>query len=111
MNPTIFKPISALSLPAGHPEYVPLRVAGGDAVCNLSRSFWYKAERAGLIQLTRVRLPGRRRVRVLLPVLQAIALLQKLGAHSSTEIEFQRPLVEPLRQLPSALEDCAAKTQ
>lgn len=60
-------------------EFVPLPLVGGDAVCGLSRSWWYSAESKGLIKLTRVRLPGRQRGRVLLPVPQALALLEKIG--------------------------------
>ena len=61
------------------PEFVPLPPLGGDAVTHLSRSFWYKAESQGLIKLTRVRLPGRQRGRVLLPVPQALALIKRLA--------------------------------
>jgi len=46
----------------------------------LSRSWWYCAERKGLINLVRVRLPGRIRGRVLLPIPQAVALINRLGA-------------------------------
>lgn len=64
---------------SAHPEFVTLPAIGGDPVTGLSRSFWYKAESDGLIQLTRVRLPGRLRGRTLLPIPQAIALLKRLG--------------------------------
>ncbi|HKB89650.1 MAG TPA: hypothetical protein VKC60_03920 [Opitutaceae bacterium] len=77
MTTTQFLATAVTSNP--HPEFVPLPSVGGDPVCRLSRSFWYAAEKKGLINLTRVRLPGRMRGRVLLPVPQAIALVQKLG--------------------------------
>ena len=73
---------TAVFTPA-HPEFVPLPPIGGDSVCHLSRSWWYAAESKGLIQLTRVRLPGRIRGRVLLPVPQALELLQRWGKESA----------------------------
>jgi hypothetical protein len=69
----------SLATPPGR-EFVTLPPVGGDAVCGLSRSFWYAAEKSGAIQLTRVRLPGRQRGRFLLPVPQALALLKKLNS-------------------------------
>lgn len=73
----------AVTLAASHPEFVTLKPVGGDPVCGMSRSFWYSAEKKGLIQLNRVRLPGRQRGRVLLPVPQAVALLRRLGSRAA----------------------------
>jgi len=42
----------------------------------MSRSWWYGAGAAGFITLTRVRLPGKKHGRVLLPVAQALALVE-----------------------------------
>ena len=61
-------------------EFVPLPPIGGDPVCGLSRSFWYSLEAKGLISLVRIRKPGQVRGRVLLPIPQAVALLQKLNS-------------------------------
>lgn len=73
--------------PAYRPEFVPLPRVGGDPVCGKSRSFWYAAERAGLFQLVRVRLPGRVRGRVLLPVPQAIEFINRLaGRHATPDV-------------------------
>lgn len=62
------------------PAFVALPARGGDPVCGLSRSWWYGAERAGLIRLARIRAPGNVRAgRVLLPVDRAVSLVQKLS--------------------------------
>ncbi len=61
------------------PEFVPLPNRGGDPVCGLSRSFWYSIERDGLIALRRLRRPGQLKGRVLLPVQEAVALVNRLG--------------------------------
>ncbi|MGA2446870.1 MAG: hypothetical protein ABSG50_15765 [Opitutaceae bacterium] len=66
--------------PAPNPEFITLPPLGGDSVCHLSRSWWYSAESKGLITLVRVRLPGRKRGRVLLPVPQALELIERLAA-------------------------------
>jgi hypothetical protein len=65
------------------PEFVSIPRTGGDPVCNLSRSFWNSAEKAGQIQLVRIRLPGRQLGRVLLPVPQAIAMIHRLNKAST----------------------------
>lgn len=57
------------------PEFVTLPSRGGDAICGLSRSFWYACEKDGLIKLRRIRRPGNVRGRVLLPVAEAIGLI------------------------------------
>ena len=54
------------------PEFTNLPARGGDAVCGLSRSFWYSAEREGLITLVRTRRPGQVRGR-------AVKLLEDPG--------------------------------
>lgn len=84
MNGLLAKKLQELNVSstAPLPEFVPLPPIGGDCVTHLSRSFWYGVEKAGLISLTRVRLPGRQRGRVLLPVPQALALIRKLGEES-----------------------------
>lgn len=64
------------------PEFSPLPAAGGDPVCGLSRSFWYDAERQGMIALVRVRKPGRTKPRVLLPVADAVKLIRRLAEAS-----------------------------
>ena len=61
------------------PEFVALPGRGGDPICGLSRSWWYGAERAGQIRLVRLRKPGQTRGRVLLPVREAIAVVQRIG--------------------------------
>ena len=55
-----------------------LPARGGDPICGMSRSWWYGAGAAGFITLTRVRLPGKKHGRVLLPVAQALAGVEKL---------------------------------
>lgn len=57
------------------PEFVTLPSRGGDPICGLSRSFWYSCERDGLIKLRRFHRPGKDKGRVLLPVAEAIALV------------------------------------
>lgn len=68
------------------PEFVPLPARGGDAVCNLSRSWWYGAESNGLIRLVRLRKKGALRGRVLLPVEEAVELIRKLGSEAAADI-------------------------
>lgn len=60
-------------------EFCTLPPRGGDPVCAMSRRWWYDAEKAGLIKLVRVRMPGRQLGRVLLPIPQALALIRRLG--------------------------------
>lgn len=66
--------------PANPPqaEFVALPARGGDPVCGLSRSWWYATERAGRIQLVRLKQPGNIRGRVLLPVRKAVALIYSM---------------------------------
>lgn len=79
------KSITAAPVPAApNPEFCPLPPLGGDPVCHLSRSWWYAAESKGLIKLTRVRLPGRMRGRVLLPVPQALELIRRLASEKAS---------------------------
>ena len=74
LNPATGNPVSKFT-----PEFVTLKPSGGDPVTGLSRSWWYNAEKQGLIKLARVRNPGRVKARVLLPVAAAIALVHKLS--------------------------------
>lgn len=76
--PAAQSPAAIQSAQNTQPEFVPLPAKGGDVVFGLSRSFWYKVERAGLLQLRRIRRPGCRRGRALLPVPQARAALEKM---------------------------------
>lgn len=62
----------------GGAHYCTLPARGGDPICGMSRSWWYAAEAAGFISLTRVRLPGKKLGRVLLPVAEAVACMEKL---------------------------------
>jgi hypothetical protein len=66
------------------PAYVSLPRLGGDSICHISTTTWRRLEAAGLISLTRVELPGSRKRRLLLPVNEAIAVIEKLGARAST---------------------------
>jgi len=77
MNPTTTPP----QAPAGtvKAEFVELPSRGSARVCGMSRSWWYKAERRGLIRMARPRLPGNVRGRTLLPVDEAVALIRSLG--------------------------------
>lgn len=76
------------STEANHPEFIQLPKSGGDPVCNMSQSWWRLAESKGLIRLVRPRLPGRQRAgRVLLPVAQAIALIERLNGPAAVEAE------------------------
>ena len=70
--------------PPPNPEFITLPPRGGDSVCHLSRSWWYSAESRGLITLVRVRLPGRTRGRVLLPIPQAIELIRRLASEKAS---------------------------
>jgi len=45
----------------------------------MSRSWWYNAENAGLIELKRIRLPGQVKGRTLLPVARAVELIERLS--------------------------------
>lgn len=60
------------------PAFVPLPARGGDAVCGMSRAFWYAQEAKGLIRLKRYRTRGQVRGRALLPVAKAIALFESM---------------------------------
>lgn len=60
-------------------EFCTLPAKGGDPVCGMSRRWWYDVEKAGLIKLVRVRMPGRQLGRVLLPIPQALACIRRLG--------------------------------
>jgi len=77
---------AAAGQPPVHAEFISLPSRGGDSVCGLSRSWWYLADKNGLIQLVRIRQRGAKRGRVLLPVDQAIALVRKLGAQAAADI-------------------------
>ena len=79
------------------PEFVTLPSRGGDAVCNLSRSWWYAAEADGLIRLVRLRKKGGLRGRVLLPVDKAVALIENLGAQAAADIESCAPNSSAIR--------------
>ena len=72
------------------PAFVSLKSAGGDPVTGMSRSWWYGAEKDGLIKLTRIRRDGRVKARVLLPVPQAIALIRRLSS-TSVEVDHLSP--------------------
>ena len=61
------------------PEFVTLKPSGGDPITGMSRSWWYSAERDGLIRLHRIRRPGMVKARVLLPVPQALELIRRLN--------------------------------
>jgi len=82
---------SSQATTSARPEFVTLPARGGDAVCNLSRSWWYAAEADGLIRLGRLRKKGGLRGRVLLPVDRAVALIESLGAQAATDIETCAP--------------------
>lgn len=86
MSTTINAPLTTAALTSAsvsRPEFIPLPARGGDAVCNLSRSFWLDAEARGMIRLVRLRKPGRVRGRVLLPVNEAISFVRKLNTGSA----------------------------
>jgi hypothetical protein len=70
---------------AQSPEFIPLPACarGKDSVFNLSRSFWFRAEKKGLIQFVRLRMPGCQRGRVLIPVDKARAMIRDLGEKSA----------------------------
>lgn len=78
--PTAKSPAAFQSAQNTQLEFVPLPAKGGDIVFGLSRSFWYKVERAGLLQLRRIRRPGCLRGRALLPVPEARAALEKMAS-------------------------------
>ena len=88
-GPTDAKPgspiIPGLAAPSRtpvRPEFVSLPSRGGDPICGLSKSFWYEAERKGLISLKRIRLPGRIKGRTLLSVRDAIEFVNSAAARS-----------------------------
>lgn len=81
MSPT---PSATPAHVAAHPKFATLPARGGDPVCSLSRSWWLAQERAGRIQLLRIKKPGQRKAgRVLLPVPQAIELVRRLTAEGA----------------------------
>ena len=68
-------PVGAISAP----ELLPIPNKGPDRVFGLSRSWYYNAERLGLIQLVRLRLPGNVRGRVMINVERTRMALDKLA--------------------------------
>jgi hypothetical protein len=61
------------------PEFFNLPGRGPDPVCSMSRSWWLQQERAGKIQLLRLRKRGQLRAsRVLVPSDKAVELIRSL---------------------------------
>ncbi len=61
------------------PEFFNLPGRGPDPVCSMSRSWWLQQERAGKIQLLRLRKRGQLRAsRVLVPSDKAVQLIRTL---------------------------------
>ena len=85
MSETTSQPVAESKPAATSPEFIPLPACarGKDTVFGLSRSFWFRAEKQGLIQFTRLRLPGRQRGRVLIPVERARDMIRTLGEKSA----------------------------
>lgn len=75
VDPARARPHSQAALP----DAATLKPSGGDPYYQLSRSWWYDLERRGLVRLTRVRLPGNRKPRVLLRRDDAAAAIAKLS--------------------------------
>lgn len=65
------------------PEFIPLPSRGPDPLFGLCRSWYYDAERRGLMRLVRIRKPGTTRGRVLLPVAETSSLLRRLSSQES----------------------------
>lgn len=61
-------------------KYLRIPQAGRDPVFGLTRSWFYNAEAAGLLRFRRVRMPGRTRGVVLVPVADVEALIEKAKA-------------------------------
>lgn len=57
------------------PEFFPLPQKGPDPYFGLSRSSYYDLERRGLLALKRLRKPGNKRGRVLIPFGATLALI------------------------------------
>lgn len=77
-------------------EMIAMPSRGGDAIFQLSRSWWVKAEREGLIALLRLKRPGNGRGRVMIPVNAARQLIASLSAASTARVApiSPRPAVE-----------------
>ncbi len=71
--------LAELAKTVSAPELLPIPPKGPDRIFGLSRSWWYGAERDGIIQLVRLRRPGNIRGRVLIPVERARVALEKMA--------------------------------
>ena len=81
MNETSTTPSTATA--RTRPEFFNLPGRGPDPVCSMSRSWWLEQERAGRIQLIRVRKRGQLRAsRVLVPSDKAVELILALSGSS-----------------------------
>jgi len=72
-------PIAA-STATHFPEFFRLPARGGDPFFGLSRSFYYAAEREGLLNMVRVRTPGKLRGPVLVPFASVREFISKQGS-------------------------------
>ena len=84
------QPSTNTASPRAGAEYCTLPVRGGDPFCGLSRRWWYEAEKLGYIRLIRVRLPGRKLGRVLLPFAEALACVAKLKVEAERLVSNHR---------------------
>jgi hypothetical protein len=74
---------ASLSTARTRPEFFNLPGRGPDPVCSMSRSWWLEQERAGRIQLLRIRKRGQLRAsRVLVPSDKAVDLILALAESS-----------------------------
>lgn len=88
--------VSKLTAPVGAisaPELLPIPNKGPDRVFGLSRSWYYNAERQGLIQLVRLRLPGNVRGRVMINIERTRMALDKLANAAAIEDASDRAVI------------------
>jgi hypothetical protein len=84
-NSTTASPAFArnLTVVQATPELFPLPQRGRDPYLCLGRSWYYDAERRGLLKLVRVRKPGNIRGKVFVPYYAARELMHRLSGYSS----------------------------
>jgi hypothetical protein len=81
------EPSGSTFSPVLTPEFLALPQRGPDAIFSLGRSSWYDLERRGLVRLVRIRKPGNRFGKVLIPVASARTALLRLSAQKGVARE------------------------
>jgi len=79
MQDTIAAPTVATTSVPANAEFFRLPHRGGDPIFGLSRSFYYQAERDGLLQMVRLRSRGKQRGVVLVAVSAVRDMIARRG--------------------------------